>query len=126
MMAAVTAALGLPWGSRVALSALACVAASTWTRFAVGSSPAGAARLLLAAPVLAVFTCAPLLFNATSESLSRASACAMLMWLANFKAGVGDGASGRGLGWAWRRRNRGGRLQQGGGGRRAGRRRQQL
>lgn len=42
-------------------------------------------RLLPAAPVLAVFTLLPRLFDAASELTTRASAAAMLVWLANFK-----------------------------------------
>ncbi|KAG2451281.1 hypothetical protein HYH02_003887 [Chlamydomonas schloesseri] len=71
------------WALTVLGLGLTCVGAAAMSRsICLGTAP-GLLRLLLLLPAAALFVTAPLAFEV--QSASRASAAAMLMWLATFK-----------------------------------------
>ncbi|KAG2435743.1 hypothetical protein HXX76_006939 [Chlamydomonas incerta] len=71
------------WALTVVGLGLACVGAAALSRAICRRTPPGLLRLFLLVPAAALFVTAPLAFEV--QSASRASAAAMLMWLATFK-----------------------------------------
>ena len=64
---------------------LHCVLASAWVHLVVRRAKCGWPRLLLAAPVLAGNTLAPLLFSRGDEVCTRVATAFSLAWLSNAK-----------------------------------------
>lgn len=79
--------LGLPWHQRIAATLWFATLSALWVHAAVRRVPPGLQRVVLAAPALAFFVLAPVLFDPIGEVLSRTSALFILSWLGTFKVG---------------------------------------
>ena len=71
------------WFLYVMSAALSCVVSAAAVRAVTARTPAGPLRLLLCMPAAVLYCTIPFLFDV--QSIIRASAAAMLMWLATFK-----------------------------------------
>ncbi|EFJ49459.1 hypothetical protein VOLCADRAFT_89895 [Volvox carteri f. nagariensis] len=71
------------WATCVTVAPLACVASAAAVRAVAARTRPGLQRLLLCLPALLLYSYFPFLFDV--QTISRASAAAMLLWLANFK-----------------------------------------
>ncbi|GIL57579.1 hypothetical protein Vafri_12782, partial [Volvox africanus] len=71
------------WALCILAAPLACVGSAGAVRAVVARTRPGLQRLLLCLPAVMLYSCLPFLFDV--QSISRASAAAMLLWLANFK-----------------------------------------
>ncbi|GLI67945.1 hypothetical protein VaNZ11_012276 [Volvox africanus] len=71
------------WALCIVAAPLACVGSAGAVRAVVARTRPGLQRLLLCLPAVMLYSSLPFLFDV--QSISRASAAAMLLWLANFK-----------------------------------------
>ncbi len=74
------------WALKTLAAGGASVASACYVQRACAHLKPGSARLSVIAPILLQFSLTPFIFSMQHELLSRAFSCAILLWLANFKA----------------------------------------